>query len=164
MNANTKISVAFLLSLGIFASLSACIRLKYTVNLNNSDDLLYSVGDIVIWGYAENATGLIVGCCSMLKPLFNRIFKLGSSNGLSTHELNDVRSGRPLPALALGDDDAQHGWARSKDGKSSAVIMSGQVRKNSEPSLCDSEEELVQNQGIQVHRSVMQHRDFATKM
>lgn len=50
MNRNTKISVAFLLGLGVFASLSACIRLKYTVNLNNSNDFLYGVGDVAIWG------------------------------------------------------------------------------------------------------------------
>ena len=50
LNTNAKISVGFLLSLGILASLSACIRLKYTVNLNNSNDYLYSVGKVVIWG------------------------------------------------------------------------------------------------------------------
>lgn len=50
LNRNAKISVAFLLSLGVLASISACIRLKYTVNLNNSQDYLYSVADIVIWG------------------------------------------------------------------------------------------------------------------
>lgn len=50
LNTNAKISVGFLLSLGVLASLSACIRLKYTVNLNNSDDYLYSVGDVMIWG------------------------------------------------------------------------------------------------------------------
>ncbi|KAK5128388.1 hypothetical protein LTR85_003056 [Meristemomyces frigidus] len=163
MNLNSKISVAFLLGLGIFASLSACIRLKYTVNLNNSDDLLYSVGDIVIWGYAENAIGLTVGCLSVLKPLFARIFRLGSSNGHSTHELNDVRSSIPLPQSAHGGDNS-HAWARSREGKSSVVVKSGQLRKNSGLSFCESEEELVQNQGgIQVHRSVMQHRDFATR-
>lgn len=50
LNRNSKISVGFLLSLGVLASISACIRLKYTVNLNNSTDYLYSVSDIVIWG------------------------------------------------------------------------------------------------------------------
>ncbi|KAK4542624.1 hypothetical protein LTR36_006673 [Oleoguttula mirabilis] len=162
MNVNTKISVAFLLGLGIFASLAACIRLKYTVNLNNSDDFLYSVGDIVIWGYAENATGIIVGCFSVLKPLFSRIFRLGGSNDRSSHELNEHRNSMPLPQSAHGGDNL-HGWARTKQGKSSTVVKSGS-RKNSGPSFCESEEELVQNQGIKVHRSVMQHRDFASKL
>jgi len=34
----------------VLASISACIRLKYTVNLINSTEYLHSVGDIVIWG------------------------------------------------------------------------------------------------------------------
>lgn len=62
MNLNTKISVAFLLGLGVFASLSACIRLKYTVNLNNSSDFLYGIGDVVIWVSGKGIKGKKVGC------------------------------------------------------------------------------------------------------
>lgn len=80
LNLNAKLSVGFLLSLGILASLSACIRLKYTVNLNNSDDYLYSVADVMIWGYAENGVGFIVGCVSTLRPLFREMFSLGGGN------------------------------------------------------------------------------------
>ncbi|EGP82560.1 uncharacterized protein MYCGRDRAFT_16614, partial [Zymoseptoria tritici IPO323] len=74
LNTNAKISVGFLLSLGVLASLSACIRLRYTVNLNNTDDYLFSVGDVVIWGYAENGVGFIVGCIATLRPLFRGLF------------------------------------------------------------------------------------------
>jgi hypothetical protein len=40
LNRNAKISVAGILGLGFFASLSACIRLKYTVNLTAQNDYL----------------------------------------------------------------------------------------------------------------------------
>lgn len=40
LNRNTKVSVAVLLGLGFFASISACVRLKYTVNLTASEDYL----------------------------------------------------------------------------------------------------------------------------
>ena len=50
LNRNMKISIVFLLGMGVLASISACIRLKYTVNLNNSTEYLHSVGDIVLWG------------------------------------------------------------------------------------------------------------------
>ncbi|EME87043.1 uncharacterized protein MYCFIDRAFT_110806, partial [Pseudocercospora fijiensis CIRAD86] len=79
LNTNSKISVGFLLSLGVLASLSACIRLKYTVNLNSSDDYLFSVADVLIWGFAENGVGFIVGCISTLRPLFRKMFHLGDS-------------------------------------------------------------------------------------
>lgn len=60
LNTNAKISVGFLLSLGVLASLSACIRLKYTVNLNNSDDYLYSVSNVMIWGCKFKSTSFSV--------------------------------------------------------------------------------------------------------
>jgi hypothetical protein len=54
VNRNTKISVVVILGLGFFASVSACVRLKYTVNLTAQDDYLFALADIVIWGYAES--------------------------------------------------------------------------------------------------------------
>ncbi|KAI0015044.1 hypothetical protein F4780DRAFT_128711 [Xylariomycetidae sp. FL0641] len=88
MNRNAKISVAFVLGLGFFASLSACIRLKYTVNLLDADNYHYAVSDIVLWGYAENGLGLAVGCMSTLKPLFRKVLRLsdaGSSDPTSKY-------------------------------------------------------------------------------
>ncbi|RYP89652.1 hypothetical protein DL770_004230 [Monosporascus sp. CRB-9-2] len=82
MNRNSKASVAFIL--GFFASLSACIRLKYTVGLTAAEDYLYAVSDIVIWGYAENGLGLIVGCVATLKPLFRNMFRLSGSDSYPT--------------------------------------------------------------------------------
>lgn len=52
------------------ASLSACIRLKYTVALTSQDDYLYEVANVVIWGFAENGMGMIVGNIATLRPLF----------------------------------------------------------------------------------------------
>ena len=40
LNRNTKVSVAFVLGLGFFASISACVRLKYTVNLTAQENYL----------------------------------------------------------------------------------------------------------------------------
>ncbi|KAK3309268.1 uncharacterized protein B0T15DRAFT_430740 [Chaetomium strumarium] len=89
VNRNTKISVVVILGLGFFASVSACVRLKYTVNLTAQEDYLYALADIVIWGYAENGLGLIVGCVMTLRPMFRRVFRLGgdssnkASNGMT---------------------------------------------------------------------------------
>lgn len=52
------------------ASLSACVRLKYTVALTNQSNYLYEVANVVIWGFAENAIGMIVGNVATLRPLF----------------------------------------------------------------------------------------------
>ncbi|KAH7041413.1 uncharacterized protein B0I36DRAFT_282345 [Microdochium trichocladiopsis] len=77
LNRNAKISVAGVLGLGFFASLSACVRLKYTIGLTEQENYLDALADIVIWGYAENGLGLIVGCMATLRPLFRRVFSLG---------------------------------------------------------------------------------------
>ncbi|KAL3478536.1 hypothetical protein BJX99DRAFT_224281 [Aspergillus californicus] len=75
LDRNSKVAVIGLMSLGIFASLSACVRLKYTVNLQNQTDFLFAVANVVIWGFAENAIGMIVGNIATLRPLFRRFFE-----------------------------------------------------------------------------------------
>ena len=139
MDRNHKVSVAVLLSLGVLASLSACIRLKYTVNLNNSSDFLFAIGDVVIWGYAENAIGLIVGCVSTLRPLFVRIFH---SSQKSERTGGDGKAGQPRGAerYEMGND----GQARKG---ASAITKSVQVLQDSRRLASDSEEELVDRWG-----------------
>ncbi|GAB1198274.1 hypothetical protein APSETT444_007588 [Aspergillus pseudonomiae] len=75
LDRNTKVSIIGLMGLGILASLSACIRLKYTVNLTNQTDFLFAVANVVIWGFAENAIGMIVGNIATLRPLFHSFFE-----------------------------------------------------------------------------------------
>lgn len=114
LNLNAKLSVGFLLSLGILASLSACIRLKYTVNLNNSDDYLYSVADVMIWGYAENGVGFIVGCVSTLRPLFREMFSLGGGG----HNHHNHSGGSGSGAYGYGYyDGGEDGGRLPRHGK-----------------------------------------------
>ncbi|CAI7607311.1 hypothetical protein N7533_003565 [Penicillium manginii] len=79
INRNTKISIIGLMGLGIFASLSACIRLKYTVALTSQNDYLFEVANVVIWGFAENGIGMMVGNIATLRPLF-RILRDGKTS------------------------------------------------------------------------------------
>ncbi|KAI5364727.1 hypothetical protein Slin15195_G042650 [Septoria linicola] len=165
LNTNAKLSVGFLLSLGILASLSACIRLKYTVNLNNSDDYLYSVADVVIWGYAENGVGFVVGCISTLRPLFRKVFRLGG-NDSSMGKLDDASGGLyNRDGLAYHREPNVFGGMAGRDrGMKTAVTASQLGRKISSDSGSTSEEYILQDisgmdrrqDGIQVHRSVHQ--------
>ncbi|KAF2635850.1 hypothetical protein P280DRAFT_553421 [Massarina eburnea CBS 473.64] len=105
MNRNTKISVAFVLGLGIFTSLSGLIRMKYTVGLTSSHDYLYGVANILIWGYAEPALGMIVGNIATLRPLFRRVLHLDSSSSTDPHSnvtprvLNNANLSHPYRSL-----------------------------------------------------------------
>ncbi|KAL3462805.1 hypothetical protein BJX64DRAFT_288017 [Aspergillus heterothallicus] len=75
LNRNSKAAVMGLMSLGIFATLSACIRLKYTINLINQMDFLYAVSNVLIWGFAENAIRITVGNIATLRLVFHSFFE-----------------------------------------------------------------------------------------
>lgn len=181
LNINAKISVGFLLSLGILASLSACIRLKYTVNLNNSTDYLYSVGDVMIWGCklhlpyisftttdtlpdAENGVGFVVGCIATLRPLFRRMFQLGT-----TDHSNIKLSGEASGDLYRGGSSGMPHTGSKRAGAKTTITS--QLRKGSDGSASTSEEYILQDMnganverdmgmgGIHVSRTVMQRRD-----
>jgi hypothetical protein len=42
--------------------------------------LVDGISDVLIWGYAENGVGMIVGCVATLRPLFRRVFNLGGDS------------------------------------------------------------------------------------
>ncbi|KAL4882178.1 hypothetical protein BJY04DRAFT_217500 [Aspergillus karnatakaensis] len=102
LDRSSKGAVIGLMSLGIFASLSACVRLKYTINLTNQTDFLFAVADVVIWGFAENAIGMIVGNVATLRPLFRSFFD-------STLRRAGYTSRSRPSRLASGYELSQHG-------------------------------------------------------
>ncbi|KAB2572061.1 hypothetical protein BFW01_g8590 [Lasiodiplodia theobromae] len=175
LNRNAKISVACILSLGIFASLSACIRLKYTVNLQATDDYLYAISDILIWGYAENGIGVIVGCVGTLRPLFRKVLHLGSDSDGSTPMKYGGASSRgdnfPSNARRTYDKfDSQYeleeGMGPSNDKYGAQAheteIRAGTARTGSLPSDSDSQKQILddsQGNGIMVHSQVQISRD-----
>lgn len=160
MNKNAKLASGFLLSLGVLASLSACIRLKYTVNLNNSDDFLYGIGDVVIWGYAENGVGVIVGCISTLRPLFRSIFSLGGSSA-------DVYSAQRRTGNSYKKSEFEMNSELPRPDKARAVAtvngpIGGRAWDNPRQSMSGSEEELVRDLrgGIRLEKSVHQSSTY----
>ncbi|EKG16769.1 hypothetical protein MPH_05972 [Macrophomina phaseolina MS6] len=182
LNRNAKISVGAILSLGIFASLSACIRLKYTVNLQNSEDYLYAVSDVLLWGYAENGIGVIVGCIGTLRPLFRKILHLGGSE--SDHSKpagvsNKYATNRTFPSngarRGYKEFDTQYeledglgaastaGSGSDKFGGAMAhetEIRAGMARSGSLHSDNDSQKQILDDAGgIMVHSHVQISRD-----
>ncbi|KAH9809540.1 hypothetical protein Tdes44962_MAKER06148 [Teratosphaeria destructans] len=149
LNTNAKLSVFFLFSLGVLASVAGCIRLKYTVSLTNSGDYLHSVANVVIWGYAEVGIGFFVSCLGTLRPLFKRALKLGvgqSSLGKAVQET----SGEPNFELT---PQGQYALSVSKNR---AVLT---TRTQTQEPRSGSEESLVQDlrkEGIYITKSYHQ--------
>ncbi|OJI96161.1 hypothetical protein ASPVEDRAFT_77940 [Aspergillus versicolor CBS 583.65] len=115
LDRNSKAAVIGLMSLGILASLSACIRLKYTINLTNQTDFLYAVANVVIWGFAENAIGMFVGNIATLRPLFRKFFN-------STLRRTGYSSRSRPSRLASNYELSQHGPSKSHDGYMSSTV------------------------------------------
>ncbi|EIT75615.1 hypothetical protein AO1008_10804 [Aspergillus oryzae 100-8] len=127
LDRNTKISIIGLMGLGILASLSACIRLKYTVNLQN-----------------QNAIGMIVGNVATLRPLFRSLFERTiRSKGYGSH------SHRTGPSrFAASYELSGHGKSANNTFTTS-VVERGVHGKNrdsySQLSDGDSQKQIIQN-------------------
>ncbi|KAK4119673.1 hypothetical protein N657DRAFT_626517 [Parathielavia appendiculata] len=149
LNRNTKVSVVCLLGLGFFASISACVRLKYTVNLTAQENYLYALADIVIWGYGENGLGLIVGCVMTLRPLLRNILKLGGdTSNKQSHGTSNARYGfgSSMRRRTYQECDSEHGESRhhvsSSNGYGNTMTLTeilGGKRKEEDVSSFETE-------------------------
>ncbi|KAF2624830.1 hypothetical protein BU25DRAFT_134871 [Macroventuria anomochaeta] len=152
LNRNAKLSVGVILGLGALASLSACIRLVYTVNITNTNEYLYGISDVVLWGYAENGIGMIVGCVATLRPLFRRVFSLGGDTAPNnTPGASYAR--RPAKLRPNGRDEE---WVALSDSKMASVVQGRTLPDSS------SEEHILGN-GIKVTSTVEQDVEVASK-
>ena len=129
---------------GRIRRIAACIRLVYTVNLTNAVDYLYGISDVVLWGYAENGVGVIVGCVSTLRPLFRTIFNLGGDTTGAHNTPGQSYAKRPTKARAHGRDEE---WVALGDSKMASVVQGRTLPDSS------SEEHILGN-GIKVTREV----------
>jgi hypothetical protein len=153
------------------ASLSACIRLVYTVNLTNATDYLRKfpprfclsmhtitrhmltsptdgVSKVILWGYAENGVGMVVGCVATLRPLLQRVLELGSSGSTHPHTPAAGYAKRPVIKSRLSGRDEE--WVALEDGQMVNMVH-GQESIGSEEYILP-----VKGGGIQVTRSVEQ--------
>lgn len=133
----------------------------------------------MIWGYAENGVGFIVGCCSTLRPLFRRRFHLGSSEN---HLVGGLRCGKGEASRREQYGDPYYLGDEGHQCKMQTAVTSSKMggRKNSEEDIesvsGESEEYILRELkagdgkgenklekgdmgGIQVSRSVHQRRD-----
>ena len=161
INRNTKISIIGLMGLGVLfvplnvsdtpagfwltfrflrsASLSACVRLKYTVSLTSEQDYMHGVANVVIWGFAENGMGMVVGNAATLRPLFSVLLDRKNSEYLKYHN-----SGGPS-----GSHHNTGAFSRSYelDEKKTHLTTASAVGKHRNGSLSDggSQSEILDN-------------------
>ncbi|UNI19060.1 hypothetical protein JDV02_005277 [Purpureocillium takamizusanense] len=69
MTKQAKATVIVILGLGIFASIATLIRLKFLNGLQESDDLLYTATDAMIWTVVEPGVAIIASSLATIRPL-----------------------------------------------------------------------------------------------
>ncbi|KAM0285284.1 hypothetical protein ACHAQH_001473 [Verticillium albo-atrum] len=78
LNWKVKAAVAGILSLGIFATAAAIVKITFLSEYGKYGDFLFDSSDLTIWTTVEICTAIIAACIPCLKPLFKALFR-GSS-------------------------------------------------------------------------------------
>ena len=124
------------------ASMSACVRLKYTVALTSQSNYLYSVTNVVIWGFAENALGMIVGNVATLRPLFRvlRDRKTSSNNRYNSRGYYSSQRTGPANMYSRNYELAEQG---KHTNKITTTSVPDHTRRPSQMSYGDSQKQIL---------------------
>ncbi|KAI8941800.1 hypothetical protein NX059_003001 [Plenodomus lindquistii] len=159
MNRNTKISVIGVLGLGIFASVSGLVRMKYTIALTSRNDYAYGLANLLIWGYAEPALGMTVGNIATLRPLFQRVLSLGSggSGPGKSNRTTAITStpGRTHPYKPFDPDHELGVLDNNKGDHVSTHIHAGQIGRDSVSSDNESQKEILEKSAMPPKRGIV---------
>jgi len=132
MNLHTKITVIFILSLGVFASIATIIRLKYIVDLTDVSDVLFTGTTAMVWTLVEPAVAIIAASLVTIRPLLRSMKITGFEStdrrinrvvGRDGYGLSRKRNGREQTnELSLRNDVPDNNWT-------SKVGIGTEVRK-----------------------------------
>lgn len=102
MNIQTKATVAFILSLGCFASIATLIRLKYILDAANLSDVLYTGTTPMVWTLVEPGIAITAASIVTIRPLLRACQIPGFSSGGAPSNRGYQNS--DFPQLSLRND------------------------------------------------------------
>jgi hypothetical protein len=110
MSMQKKLTVAFVLSLGVFASVATLIRLKYLFELGDYSDGLYTATHAMVWTLIEPGIAIIAASLVTIRPLLHKwhVSGFGSSKNTSNYGLSGY--GRGYGLSLRGDAPRNDGW------------------------------------------------------
>jgi hypothetical protein len=91
MNRRQKASIIGILSLGMFATAAAVVKLSYVSTYGRSGDWLWDSRNLTIWTVIECNIAIVAGCLPCLKPLFRTV--LGSTYGRGSRKTDPANYG-----------------------------------------------------------------------
>ncbi|KAF2876611.1 hypothetical protein BDV95DRAFT_561196 [Massariosphaeria phaeospora] len=140
----TKVYIAGMLALGVFASVGTIVRM-YALNQRVASDHVYSIIHVATWSNVECNFGIIGGCLATMRPLLRRLGV--QSSGISgsgampnSHQLHPINQARRTDISKL-DDMYQ-------------VIIESEGRGKGEEDTSDSgsQRRILANSGLQIYK------------
>ncbi|KAK1541031.1 hypothetical protein CPAR01_07020 [Colletotrichum paranaense] len=89
LNWKVKSAVIGVLSLGIFATIAAVIKISFLSGYGKHGDFLFNSTDITIWTTVEICTAIIAASIPCLKPLFKAILSGSSAEQYNSSKYNN---------------------------------------------------------------------------
>ncbi|KXH29103.1 hypothetical protein CSIM01_02172 [Colletotrichum simmondsii] len=89
LNWKVKSAVIGVLSLGIFATIAAVIKISFLSGYGKHGDFLFNSTDITIWTTVEICTAIIAASIPCLKPLFKAILSGSSAEHYNSSKYNN---------------------------------------------------------------------------
>ncbi|KAF6827312.1 integral membrane family protein [Colletotrichum musicola] len=89
LNWRVKTAVVAVLSLGIFATAAAAVKISFLPNYGKHEDFLFDSSDITIWTTVEICTAIVAASILCLKPLFRAILSGSSAKYASKYNNNN---------------------------------------------------------------------------
>ncbi|KAM0609217.1 hypothetical protein ACHAO3_001457 [Verticillium nonalfalfae] len=84
LNWKVKSAVAAILSLGIFATAAAIVKITFLGQYGKHGDFLFDSSDLTIWTTVEICTAIVAACIPCLKPLFKAMLRGSSADKYPT--------------------------------------------------------------------------------
>ncbi|KAK0610914.1 hypothetical protein B0T14DRAFT_413473, partial [Immersiella caudata] len=79
MARRTKVVLVVLMGMGIFAGAAALLKMFHLRSLTTRSDMTWDVVDLTSWSIVEQNVGIIAVSIPCIRPLFSRIFRVGST-------------------------------------------------------------------------------------
>ncbi|KAJ3486784.1 hypothetical protein NLG97_g6544 [Lecanicillium saksenae] len=105
MTKQAKVTVVLILGLGIFASVATLIRVKFLAGLTETDDLLYSATDALLWTMVEPGVAIIASSLATIRPLLRALKIRGfeSTHRTPSTGMSSKKHGGSMPGYGPND-------------------------------------------------------------
>lgn len=140
MSTQKKMTVAFVLSLGVFASVATLIRLKYLIELGDYSDNLYTANDAMVWTLIEPGIAIVAASLVTIRPLLHawHISGFGSTKSSSAYGMHGYgRGGLSLRGDIPHSNTWNHSTVETQAGGPANASANGKIHLSRNGSVGD---------------------------